>query len=509
MRGELIRIVLCVTVLSAGSCTLKNAGMRSLASTGCLAYAGWPPVAAAISESHLDSQVTVTASEERRVGGILGLGEVFAGREMRFPVRVQQLGPQGSFTLVAEPSSVPEGFTGAFYPVLTKLEKKTGPGQLGDMVGLQCPAGQGLFVCGGSGCDPNPQCTVKNGVFADFEDWLTRQIPVGFGYATTVMFPRCTTVGQALSLQRMQCGLGSFLLPGGRVDAAEYEASYVLLASDYATAPPFAQGEMRLNLLQKTDATPTGAISLNFIFVGEANKAAAATPAGQTRLNQVAQEVALMFGSAQPPIRVSTIQAFDYKCEGSADVTAESLATLVQKASAGVPSALEGKAVNVLFVDSIVAEGVQGVILGLSTSIGGPPLNGFESSGVAVVVNPGLDVMGAADRYDLATTITHEVGHFLGLYHLTEGGAAPSGTTNNGEDYLVDTPTCPAPVDRVSCRTANPACCSSGICAANAACPFNHVMWWTTKAYIGAGNADGNLFSPDSSRILQGSVYAR
>ncbi|KAJ7026862.1 metalloprotease [Mycena alexandri] len=71
---------------------------------------------------------------------------------------------------------------------------------------------------------------------------------------------------------------------------------------------------------------------------------------------------------------------------------------------------------------------------------------------------------GSTNGYNLGRTLTHESGHWLGLYHTFQGGCAGSGSTaTTAGDFVADTPAeagpasgCPSPVPDTCTGTAFP-----------------------------------------------------
>src|SRR6185295_11214418 len=95
-------------------------------------------------------------------------------------------------------------------------------------------------------------------------------------------------------------------------------------------------------------------------------------------------------------------------------------------------------------------------VLGIAGAIGGPPINSTSISGVSVATLStlssysnsctGLDCnLASADMVDLGNVVSHELGHYLGLNHPSEGSAFGSGISMSNpifHDSVDDTPVC-------------------------------------------------------------------
>lgn len=454
----------------------------------------------------------------------------------------EELGAEGSLTLVAEAQGLPSGFRGGFYPVLVSLhDGKTelvnlARGQGGG--GASCD-GEGLYCCRGDDCVPNPIWEIRYpSAFSGIDHWSDRQINP-FGFLSSNTFPTCGWREGCLFTDP-----GVFEAPGLRFGKS-YTARYALVLSDHETNPdPGAQADFRVTAVRKRAGTGRPALDLNFILVGSGNVAASRTEKGKANLNALTSHILKHYAQPGAGIGIGRIQVIEWGCESGGDayedLDDDAIPELLARGTspgpgggAGGPPGGPDGALN-LFMVTNVRGGMAGfTILGVAGAIGGPPVNGtaasglvFSSFGKLSSFNPGCGPgecpveSQEAQFIEMGITLGHEIGHFLGLNHLSE-------MNGKQHDPIPDTPICteteltsagrilsprscykdrnPHPLTGRSCEQACPDYDGrSRVCPDAVECQFNHLMW-----YSGKNPGDGNHFSEDSGNILRFSPFVR
>lgn len=182
-------------------------------------------------------------------------------------------------------------------------------------------------------------------------------------------------------------------------------------------------------LMAKGDAPPPLAeLDLALRFTGSGTLTAETAPS-DPRLQQALAELAALYATAGVAIGEVTYAPAPEDLQLIETVTGpdSDLAALLSHATASAG------AVDVFFVDQIHVPKEDGssIVLGIAGGIPGPALvPGTVHSGVAVSTLPPF---GPVDH--LGTVIAHELGHYLGLFHVVEDPAGPY-----VPDPLTDTP---------------------------------------------------------------------
>lgn len=193
---------------------------------------------------------------------------------------------------------------------------------------------------------------------------------------------------------------------------------YGYRVSGFSFAPSDADATVSV-VIKRAPAEPeTGVLDLNLHFTGSGGWTADTAP-DDAEFQAVLDGVRDIYSGVG--LELGVINYFDidpsYRVIEGLEEADDDLALLFAE-SAGNP-----QAVNVFFVDELISGGPFGgfgVVLGIAGGIPGPPLmQGTTRSGVAIAVeshnNPELGL-----NASLSTTMAHEVGHFLGLFHTSE-----------------------------------------------------------------------------------------
>ncbi|MCA9513836.1 MAG: hypothetical protein KC635_02735 [Myxococcales bacterium] len=203
-------------------------------------------------------------------------------------------------------------------------------------------------------------------------------------------------------------------------------------------APSPLNGKVLLSVFAKVSpdgvVPDTGVLDLNLHFTGARGWTAATAPT-DADFQAVLDSLRTIYAQVGLTIGEITYRDIDARFQVIESVTGPN-SDLME-----LYSQSEGNALNALdlyFVDELSSQ--FGIILGVAGGIPGPPLvQGSQRSGVAIVVKQIQGVPAGVD-----TTMAHEMGHFLGLFHTSEQAFFPPqihdplpDTPENDESYLM------------------------------------------------------------------------
>lgn len=521
-----------------------NADHGSNDAANCLATSKWTPSVSGASASNHDSNISIINETYTVSGRVFGLSDpvpVAQEVEVEIPM-TQDLGLNGSISLVAQVVSFPGELRGNAYGFLVSLHD--GANEYVNLTrtgaGSDCVQ-SGYFSCGSSSCSANPNCQINTpSAFEDRSHWEEYQYGA-FGYVGTNTFPTCNWTGQSST-----CYFNSNFFQAGKLkfgSGVTYKARFVILASNYTSVNSGKTATLKVSVVKKKDLTDVGALGtngaldLNVIIIGGKNRTDAASARGQMNLDLLYTHVRDHYAQSSTGVQIGQINAYDWTdCPDSEGQYTHTdyldIEGLFEKATRMLPPDQEGKSLNIFMVSSITFFGENIGILGISGAIRGPMLLGTGSSGLIFATfeklgkfnpscAPGSNcAINTQESFfkDMGNTISHEMGHYLGLNHPSESDATV-------HDPLPDTPECDAEtlvmggevVDMVThdscladapCSTVCSNYSSGTFCPTRTECQFNHIMWWTTKNYSNNNlDQDGNIFSADSARVINYSPF--
>ncbi len=581
VRIRSIHVLLLLLVLipvGMSSCSKKSDPVPVVPGAS-LQTGRYTPDSLVVGNSLIKGTVAVTQSELYYTNvGMVQFDQAWGSKELLVSLGTYgagDFGPLGSMTLVAETQDYPISQGGA-YPVLTEFYVIPTSGPTVNYVKLKgACVSEGMWSCSSGYCNVNPNCTIDTGSsFGGRNDWDQHQIPP-YGYATTNAFPRCDS-----SVNSWDCPVS------GTLPAGQYFAKYVLMSDSGGSVDNLLAG-LKVTVIVKRDTatrdslSTNGGVNLNLILVGDENISDSLNTAGARNLDLLLKEVnRLLKDASGAKIGINEINIFEWSnANGGAQYAQVDYLDLGNMFEVGSKAdallASSGNAINIFLVSDIMYSSSSLRILGVSGGILGPPIHGTQTSGLAfssggelAAYNPKCTISNCNKKHqendflEMAATIAHELGHYLGLNHPTENS---SGATQS-HDVLNDTPRCiksaggnmsqrvcyitdttsqSSPLGGNTCKaacdaatvldymSASPVSAAIDLapasqtgafldgnsdmprefCPAVKECQFNHVMWYTTKnrqlSASGVWSEDGNLFSAQSSAMLQWSPLVR
>lgn len=500
-----------------------------------LAGSTWTPVISGAGEGNHDSAVSIVKNSQTASVKLIGVEDTFTAADLTtFSINlssVADFGAYGSLILSAESSGYPVGLTGGALPMLVSLSDGTN-----EFVKLPNSSGSyaKFFTCTGASCSLTLFPGAATGIMGDSSASRKQQYlqSVLNSDVSVFSFPRCNWSDSACGMYQnalLVNDSGVYKLRPG----VTYTAKYILVADSYTSLGTGSYtGSLTLKTMAKVDPNAGGAADLNVVIVGNKNVEQSRTDKGKQNLNALLQGVHDQYSQAGTNLKLGKVNVVEWcgsQAQTFVNLPLTTMSELFRQGSALVPSSSEGKGINVFLVSTITAGAANNLtVLGVSGGIPGSPFNGTSSSGAVFSTfdslssfNPSCNGTGVCNLInqepsfiDMISTISHEMGHFLGLNHLTESDLSqqdtladtPAATTKAGE-YL-------SHQDILNTSSCNSVCTvynsSNTFCPTVAQCQFNHIMWWTSKNYAATGGqGDGNIFSGQSGTLINLNTFAQ